>query len=99
MGVNANTKNIQAAQHTEFDGKSNMMTWSTSRSRPLAARSVHTNVGQSPSSLRNLFRFSTLHLIINLINMKEFVYHITHKKIEQSKKKTTTNLSSAGTSP
>jgi hypothetical protein len=37
-----------------------MMTWSTSKSSPLAAKSVQTNVGQSPSSLLNLFRFSTL---------------------------------------
>lgn len=45
---------------TEFKGKSNMITWSTSKSSPLAAKSVHTNVGQSPSSLLNFLRFSTL---------------------------------------
>lgn len=45
---------------TEFLGKSNMITWSTSKSSPLAARSVQTKVGQSPSSSLNFLRFSTL---------------------------------------
>lgn len=46
---------------TEFKGKSNMMTWSTSKSNPRAAKSVQTKVGQSPSSLLNLARFATLY--------------------------------------
>jgi hypothetical protein len=54
------TGDAEKKVHTEFKGKSNMITWSTSRSRPLAARSEHTNVGQSPSSLLNFFKFSTL---------------------------------------
>lgn len=54
------TENDCSLMLTEFKGKSNMITWSTSKSSPLAARSVQTNVGQSPSSLLNFLRFSTL---------------------------------------
>lgn len=74
---------MQRNVHTEFKGKSNMITWSTSRSRPLAARSVQTNVGQSPSSLLNFFKFSTLPQYPNLSDLIVFLLTVMRIKMKK----------------
>ena len=65
IGLSQQTKVILSCKcmkmkHTEFKGKSNIITWSTTRSNPRAAKSVQTKAGHFSPSFLNFFKTSTL---------------------------------------